>query len=396
MTQIPAEEVLRKLEAGYFLPSLSAVALRLVELASNDTATVRDLATLIEADPSLTVRLLRLANSSMFRRGEPVTSIEQALFRVGFHRLRIMALSISLRDTFPMGRHGLMDYEQFWRHSLYRATIARSLAHFLRNCNPEEAFVAGLTQEIGLLILHDIFVKGKDEHVRLDISPLMELLKMERERFGIDHRQVGEAAFRYWQFPDEIIACQNIEAGRGPGSPAPLCCVCNVARELSSVICQDDRNLSRVFARMDAVYGLYHGLISDIIVRTFQEVQEIAESLNVGINRDRDVLDIMEKANAALARLTERIDAGQAEASSPQHPSFRNVSDGQPPGKVDQTLQAVAHEIRNPLTAVGGFVKRLSRTLDPSSQGWEYVQVILEETKRLEDALAHMEGKTPR
>jgi nitrogen-specific signal transduction histidine kinase len=53
-------------------------------------------------------------------------------------------------------------------------------------------------------------------------------------------------------------------------------------------------------------------------------------------------------------------------------------------------LQAVAHEIRNPLVSVGGFVKRLSKTVEPSSKAWDYVQIILEETRKLEEALAYM------
>jgi len=69
-------------------------------------------------------------------------------------------------------------------------------------------------------------------------------------------------------------------------------------------------------------------------------------------------------------------------------PSFANLNED---GKgVSQTLQAVAHEIRNPLLAVGGFAKRLASALDPNSDVGKYALVILQEALRLEEALSKM------
>jgi nitrogen-specific signal transduction histidine kinase len=59
---------------------------------------------------------------------------------------------------------------------------------------------------------------------------------------------------------------------------------------------------------------------------------------------------------------------------------------------VSHTLQAVAHEIRNPLIAVAGFARRLSTTLDPESKGGKYAQIILQEAQRLEEALSQMKA----
>jgi HD-like signal output (HDOD) protein len=382
--------ILEKLRAGYFLPSLSAIAMRLVELASSEDTSLDQLAALIEKDPSLTVRLLKLANSTLLRAAEPVTSIEQAIFRIGFNRLRIMALSLSLRDTFPMGRRGPMDYEAFWRASVYRATLAKSLAQRFGGVSADEAFVAGLIQEIGLLILFDLFVKGKDEAFELGIYPLRDLLTRERDRYGLDHRQVGEAALTYWNFPDRIIACQRaVVAVVDPRATAPLCATCETARELARIICHRPADLSSSFDMVRVRFGLDHETISEMLLDAFDQVESLAESLNLELNRDRDLLDIMEKANAALARISERIPPAEYPPDVKLPSSFHGLTSAKNPA-VDETLQAVAHEIRNPLVSVGGFVKRLSKTIDPSSKTWDYVQIILDETRKLEEALAYM------
>jgi len=69
-----------------------------------------------------------------------------------------------------MGKVGPLDYENFWRISLYRGLIAKSLAHHLKSCNPDETFVAGLILEIGFLIFYDIFLKGGKDETIPDLS----------------------------------------------------------------------------------------------------------------------------------------------------------------------------------------------------------------------------------
>jgi hypothetical protein len=275
--------------------------------------------------------------------------------------------------------------------------LAKTLAQRLRNSNPDEAFVAGFILEIGLLILFDLLVKGKDENVKLHLYPLEDLLSLERQRYGVDHREIGEAALTYWKMPDSIIACQRaVPTETNLTALPPLCFNCALARELSAVIFQESVGLGAMFGTARNAYGLSEGVVNDVIASTFSEVEEIAASLNVEINKHKDVLDIMEKANAALATLTERLAAEKECAALGPLPSFESLGGKGDQKVVEHTLQAVAHEIRNPLTSVGGFVRKLASTLAPSSRGWEYAQIILEEAQKLEQALSRMSQQFPR
>jgi HD-like signal output (HDOD) protein len=348
------------------------------------------LARLIETDPALTVRLLKLANSAFFRTGQPITTLEGAIMQVGFHRLRIMALSLSLRDTFPMGRVGPMDYEKFWRSSLYRAMLAKALAQNLKNCNPEEAFTAGLILEIGLLIFFDLFIKGEEEeNVNLDWDSLEEMLEWENVNYHIDHRSIGEIALRFWKFPESMIACQQLYGQKALQSEAAtLARICEQARRLAMLLFQPSQGFNTFLIEAEQSLGLDIQNIHEILWATFEKVEEIADNLKLELNREKDLLNIMAKANTVLSQISEKI-GDMAEGEDQAHlPSFANLNEE---GKsVSKTLQAVAHEIRNPLLAVGGFAKRLASALDPDSDGGKYAQVILEESVRLEKALSKM------
>ena len=384
--------LLARLEAGYALPALSPVAVRLVELASDDTCSASDLAGLIEKDPSLAVRLLRLANSAFFRSTQPVSTLKEAVVRVGFHRLRIMALSLSLRETFPMDRVGPLNFEMFWKTSVYRALLAKSLAHLLKSCQPEEAFVAGLISEIGLLIFFDLFLKGKKARFELNLDRLDEMLSREREQFGVDHRMVGEAALRHWRFPERIISCQSIhgDAARSEGAP-PLVRICEVAMESSTALLHKSPGFQEIFVEMEKVLGLDHELVNDILLTTFGQVQDIAESIKVDLDGEKDLMEVMEKANRALSEISERMYRDAVQMPVRRLPAFEDLhGEDEKDDLINQTLQAVAHEIRNPIQAVGGFARKLSTFFDPSSEGGQYVQIVLEEALRLEKALAEM------
>jgi HD-like signal output (HDOD) protein len=382
-------DILEKLKAGYALPSLSTIAVKLIDLASDDTSSMEGLADLIGKDPSLTVRMLNLANSAFFKSLFPASTLKQAVMRIGFHHLRILALSLSLKDTFPMGKVGGMDYAQYWRVSLYRGLLAKSLARISRTCEPEEAFIGGLTLEIGFLIYFDMFLKKGSLDIDLGIYPLESLLSAEREKYGLNHREVGETALRYWRFPESIIACQSYYGDENDKAEfEELCKTCRIAGKLSALICYKRTDFNEVFQAIASSYGLDNETVYEAVVATLDEVDEIARALQVNVEHEKDLLGLLEKANRTLSGLSEQMLSQRYAGTSEDLPSFDSLRTKE--GKDEEmihTLEAVAHEIRNPLTVVGGFARRLAKTIDPASEGWKYVEVILKEAKRLEQAL---------
>jgi hypothetical protein len=306
--------------------------------------------------------------------------------RLGYNQIRLMALSISLRDAFPMGKVDRFDYELFWRVSLYRGLIAKSLACRSKATNPEEAFLGGMTMEIGLLILFDLCIRGKTGLFSLDLEPLEEVLENEKSCYGLNHREVGAAALKFWKFPEHIVACQNISI-EGPSSDSSrLWAVCRLARLFSRVVSKEPQAFGSFYSEAEKVLGLSQEEIHEAVFNTLTEVEEIAQGFKLQVDCQQDIIGILENANRALVRISHTISQHPSEGCHKDLPSFASID--KEDRRVKDTLQAVAHEIRNPLTAVGGFARKLAVSLDPESDQAKYAKVILDEALRLEKILA--------
>jgi len=387
------ERLISGLESGKLLPSLSPIAMRLIELASEDNSSLGDIAALIERDPSLTIRVLRLANSVFFRYGNPAKTVRQAVVRIGIRQTRLLALSLLLKDTFPMRKVGAADYRRFWRLCLYQGLIAQSLAQQLEVGDPEEGFTAGFTLEIGLLVFLHAFLDRGNAPADIPWYPLSQLLDWEKENYGIDHREIGEFILTHWKFPAGFILCQKSSVlTRKVDELLPLVRVCAMASQLSAFICEPGARLSEVFDTLELRFALPKPLIHEVVTRALQQVDEVAKTFDVEVDSKRDTEDLVAKAQAMLANLSGKL----LDRPLPRVTGLLSgtASDDRGDNGTDAAgpaMETIEHEIRAPLTAVGGFVRMLATTIDPASDQGRYIRVILAETERLEQALKGIE-----
>ena len=167
--------------------------------ATNDPgSSAETVAVLVEADPGLTARIMRLANSAYYHRSEPVRSARQAIVVVGFSTVGALAALAAMNTV-----NGGVPSE-FWEHSLTTAAACTFLAPRLGVDRPA-AFTAGLLHDIGLPLLYQA---DPDAYAALpsetSVDPA-ELSAQEIALFGIDHGEAAAIVLEAWKLPDDIV-----------------------------------------------------------------------------------------------------------------------------------------------------------------------------------------------
>jgi len=295
-----------------------------------------------------------------------------------------------------MGKVGRMNYEYFWKTSLYRAFIAQGFARSIEmreKVPEEEVFTAALILEIGLLMLYHLCPQEQKESFPDEEVSLKEIVVWEEEYLGINHREIGRVVLKRWHFPEHIAETQKYFGAEALlAQRSFLCKIIEFSRSATQIFFgkTSDFGSIRETARL---LGLDTERVNEILCSSFSKVEEIAGHLHLRVDANEDVLEVMEKANHALARmngslqvsLTKAIGLASEveecetvrtpEAIEDKKETIRNV------------LDAVAHEIRNPLMAIGGFAQRLAKNLEGKDDLSNYASIIVKESGRLQQVM---------
>ena len=185
------------------LPTVPKVTQKLIESFSDEDVSIDDIARQIAADPALTAKLLRLANSAYFHVSRTIGTVDDALRMLGFVMVRNLVLGNGMVAAFR-NTPGL-DMKQFWRYNLYTACAARWLARQGKG-NGDLAFTLGLMHGIGQLQMHAVApaaVAPLDAHMNVLAAGRAEL---ERTELGFHFGDVSAELAKLWNFPKPLIA----------------------------------------------------------------------------------------------------------------------------------------------------------------------------------------------
>lgn len=187
------------------LLSLPAIAVRLNEMVDDPYCTAADIDALFERDPELTARLLKIVNSPFYGFPSRINSVARAITILGARQLRDLVLAIAVIMRFGKRLPMPLDVDDFWRHSLCCATVARALANRMRLGNRERYFVAGLLHDIGRLALYLMMPEQARQLIQRAAKPDGIPGDLERSIFGVDHMEVGAALLRAWRLPESLV-----------------------------------------------------------------------------------------------------------------------------------------------------------------------------------------------
>lgn len=210
-----------------------AVALKLMDACNNADTGAQELCQIIQCDPSLSMELLRISNSSLYGCSGQIRTIEHAAVMLGVKGLRDLALSAAAAEVFCGNENQNLASQQLWHHSLGCATVARILAENVPEVSPEEAFVAGLVHDVGKLIFIEVL---KDNY---DLLPKalngISTIEEEEQNYGCSHAELGRRCGEEWGLPGEISDAITYHHSADEAASTELASVVGVANQISKI-----------------------------------------------------------------------------------------------------------------------------------------------------------------
>jgi HD-like signal output (HDOD) protein/signal transduction histidine kinase len=279
--------LLEKIETSRALPSLPHILLQLIDICNRDEKGIRDLSKVINKDPSISERLLRLVNSAYYSLKQKITSIDQALLLLGMDAVKNIAISSSVYQVFHRpSRKSAFNIKLFWWHSLNCATIARRLATRLQYPSPDEAFLAGLMHDIGKILLWNNFEQQYEGILKASGYRTALLLQSEQE-LGVGHAEAGAWLIRRWDlhtFLPDAILYHHDQPDRIIHA-SPLVQIVYVANRLCPVATEEREEGIAVGQR---ILGLGRQELEETIGQVEEEVRGIAQSMDIGITSPQE------------------------------------------------------------------------------------------------------------
>jgi putative nucleotidyltransferase with HDIG domain len=208
-------ELAKKLAAAVDgMPAFPKSVQRVLELTRDVNSTPKDLVEVIDKDPVLTVKILKVVNSSYYSLPKQITSVGHSVVYLGFNTIKNLALSIAAIGMLPKTNEAGFDGQQYLLHSLATAAIAKQLALKVDDADPMDCFIAGLLHDFGKVVLAQFM--PKEFRAALDMSQQQgkSLHLALRDVMEVDHAVVGAMLVEKWRFAPKLV--ETIRHQYGP------------------------------------------------------------------------------------------------------------------------------------------------------------------------------------
>ncbi|MBN1577666.1 MAG: HDOD domain-containing protein [Chitinispirillaceae bacterium] len=189
------------------LPALPAIVTRLMQVVNSPDTSADDAAKLIQKDPALTTKMLRLANSAFYGIPRSISSVSSAVVILGFNTIRSLVLSASVMKMFSSSHQPAIDKNRFWKHSIVCAIAAKAIVRQfinVRMMDPESAFCAGILHDIGKLIFSEFAQEDYFEVCEFAKECNVPLIEAEKKILGISHADIGRILADKWALPLDL------------------------------------------------------------------------------------------------------------------------------------------------------------------------------------------------
>lgn len=204
MTTIDIEQLVAFVDK---MPAFRSSVQRLLHLAADINADNREIMHVIESDPLMTVKVLKVVNSPFYGLAQKISSVQRAVVHLGINSIKNMALSVAAIGMLPAQNRAGFDNREFLLHSLTCASLCKLLGERL-GVSPAEGsdyFVAGLLHDFGKIVFAEFVPTSYQKVLQVASEQAVALNLVESELLGIDHSRTGKLLAEHWGLSDGLI-----------------------------------------------------------------------------------------------------------------------------------------------------------------------------------------------
>lgn len=302
----PLERIAQQAEQLYSLP---AVAMEILRLAGQPQVDPRQIKQCLESDPALAARILKVVNSSLFGLARQVIDLQQALALLGLKPLKALLLGFSLPPALLRGIQA-DALQRYWQHTLLKAIACRLLEQHVAPSEDEEAFVAGLLQDVGSLAL----LQQLGENYSMIYLQAQErgenLLKTEASTLGFDHRCLSARMLASWRLPPKLcqaVAVPPLESAvaHAPPQSRELCQILHLAEVLTGYVeCQTDGQLATLLDLGERYFGLGPVRLHSLLTELAPHFESLTKTLAVELPSGPSAQELLLAAHRRMSSIT--------------------------------------------------------------------------------------------
>jgi len=297
--------------------------MELVRLAELPSVDAQALTECVASDPALACKVLRVVNSSLFGLNRPVADLNQAIGLLGIKPLKLLVLGFTLPDSL-FADVAARELEWYWTNTLTRAVAARVLAEQLYRQPGDEAFIAGLLQDIGILVLLRELGAPYARFLTGVIEEKCPLAALEQDTLGFDHVQLSAAVLAHWQLPERLVSAiaapkhvTRLARMHPPAGDLPQ--ILHLAEMLGQLVGQSRMDLLPELLEAGKLYrGMTKSKLASLVEGLQPQVDQLADVLALELAGERDYVQVLADAQRRMASLGEDV-AGAASNAKTDH-----------------------------------------------------------------------------
>lgn len=187
------------------MPAFPASVERILALTRDVACAPKDLVQVINRDPVVTVKVLRVVNSAYYGLAKQITSVDHAVVFLGFNTIKNLALGIAAIGMLPSNALAGFDGQRYLLHSFTTAALARQLAQRLHAADVHDCFIAGLLHDFGKVVVAQFMPAEFRRAMEMSLWQEVPLHQSLAQVIGVDHATVGAMLAQKWRFAADLV-----------------------------------------------------------------------------------------------------------------------------------------------------------------------------------------------